>query len=233
MYSRILLRTLVLSLLALCLQTAILHRSGMSNSIIRSIISSNSFISHQLLFRYLLKIIIPIMLLKFIINLSSSNSSHRSMAHSSHFSILHLKTHMLNTSLHLNHTQVAHSHHISNGKVLHRKRSRPTMVGPEGVVVAVVRVVVGLRHLLWALLFVWVLVMADRVTKCLKRAMAILHLTRIHSIVLQFHSLSLLTKAIPNKTFLKEAGRHLIQIHSILMAQIEAEEGFNIVADAI
>ena len=165
MYSRVLLRTLVLNLLILCLQMAILLRSGMSSSIIRRIISSNSFISHQLLFRYLLRIIIPIMLLKFIISLSRSNSSHRSMAHNSHFSILHLKIHMLNTFLLLNHIQVAHKRHISNGKVPRIKRSRHTMVGAVGVVVAVLRVVVGLRPLLWALLYVWVLGMAGRVTQ--------------------------------------------------------------------
>jgi hypothetical protein len=55
----------------------------------------------------------------------------------------------------------------------------------------------------------------------------------MYSIVLHFHSLSLLTKAIPNKTFLREADRHLIQIHSILMARIGAGEAFNIAEDVI
>jgi hypothetical protein len=107
------------------------------------------------------------------------------------------------------------------------------MVAAVGVVVAVLQAVVVLRHLLWALLYVWVLVMIDRVTQCLKRAMVILHLTQIHSIALQFHSLSLLIKATPNKTFLREVGHRLIQIHSILMARIEAGEVFSIVADVI
>jgi hypothetical protein len=55
----------------------------------------------------------------------------------------------------------------------------------------------------------------------------------MHSIALQFHSLSLLIKAILHRTFLPEVGRLSTQILSTLKAHIEAEEAFNIGASAI
>lgn len=236
MYSRILLPTLARSLLIKFLLTAILGHSGMSSSIIRRLIitSSNSCINHQLPFRCLLKIIIPIMLLKFITNLSRSNSSHRSMALSSRFSILRLTIHILNTFLRLNHciTQVAH-HSRNNGTVLRTKRNHHSTVGAVVVAVATPQVAVVLKRLLWARLSVWVLVMIDRWNQCLKRAMVILRLTQMRSIVLQFHSLSLLIKAILHRTFLTEVGRLSIQILSTLRAHIAVEVVFNIGASAI
>jgi hypothetical protein len=236
MYSRILLPTLVHSLLLKFLLTAILGHSGMSSIIRRLIItSSNPCINHQLPFRCLLKIIILIMLLKSITNLSrSSSSSHHSMALSSRFSILRLIIHMLNTFLHLNHSiiQVAH-HSRNNGTVRRTKRNHHSTVAAVVVAVATPQVVVVLKLLLWARLFVWVLVMIDRWNQCLKRAMVILRLTQMRSTVLQFHSLSLLIKAILHKTFLLEVGRLSTQILSTLRAHIEVEEAFNIGASAI
>jgi hypothetical protein len=101
------------------------------------------------------------------------------------------------------------------------------------VVVVMVQVVVAMKRLSWALLFAWVLEMTDQWIQCLKRAMVTLHLMQTLSIVLQFHSLSLLIKAILSRTFHRGAGRRSTQIHSILKAHIEAGEGFNIGASEI
>ncbi len=200
-----------------------------SSSIIRRlfIISSNNCISLQLLFHCLLKTIILIMLPKFIINLNRSNSSsRRSMALSSRFNILRLRIHMLSTFLRL-----TYSH--SNGTVHRTKGSHHSTVEAVVVAVATPLVVVVLKPLLWALLFVWGLVMTGQWNQCLKRAMVILRLMQMFSIVLQFHSLSLLIKAILHKIFLLEVDHLSIQTLSTLKALIAVEEVFNIGASVI
>jgi hypothetical protein len=141
---------------------------------------------------------------------------------------------MLNTFLRLNHsiTQVAH-HSRNNGTVRLTKGNHHSTVVAVAVAVAIPQVVVVLKRLLWALLFVWVLAMIDLWNQCLKRAMVILHPTQMRSIVLQFHSLSLLIKATLHRTFLQEVGRLSTQIPFTLMAHTAVEGFFNIGASAI
>jgi hypothetical protein len=107
------------------------------------------------------------------------------------------------------------------------------MVEVVVVAVAIPQVVVVMKRLLWALLFVWVLAMIDRRNQCLKRAMVILRLTQMRRIVLQFHSLSLLIKVILHKTFLPEVDHLSTQILSTLKAHIVVEVVFNIGASVI
>ena len=63
--------------------------------------------------------------------------------------------------------------------------------------------------------------------------MVTLRPTQMRSIVLQFHSLSLLIKAILHRIFLPEVGRLSTQIPFTLKAHIVAEGAFNIGESAI
>ncbi len=119
-----------------------------NSSIIHRHISNCSTSKLQLLFRYLLKIIIPIMLLKSTSSLLSPSSS-LSMALNSHrFNILRLQTHLLNMLLSLRpHIKVVRHHH-NNGKAHHITRKlHSTVEGADVVVADMLKVVVVLKPL--------------------------------------------------------------------------------------